>query len=74
MMSSIEVPNDNDKNFGGEDTKLQTTKGKEPTKVFYLRILMKFSLCYDLIKLSKKSSIVILPFISDALDSTKNLP
>ena len=33
MMSTIEVPNDDDKNFGGEETKLNISKGTKPTKV-----------------------------------------
>ena len=33
MMSTIEVPNDDDKNFGGEETKFNISKGTTPTKV-----------------------------------------
>ena len=32
-MSTIEVPNDDDKNFGGLETKLNITKGEKPPKV-----------------------------------------
>ena len=34
MMNTIEVPNDDGKNFGGAETKFNVTKGKEPVKVF----------------------------------------
>ena len=33
-MNTIEVPNDDGKNFGGAETKFDITKGKEPVKVF----------------------------------------
>ena len=33
MMSTIEVPNDDEKNFGGVETKLNITKGEKPPKV-----------------------------------------
>ena len=33
MMSTIEVPNDDGKNFGGVESKLNVTKGKQPVKV-----------------------------------------
>ena len=33
MMSTIEVPNDDGKNFGGVETKFNVTKGKKPVKV-----------------------------------------
>ena len=33
MMSTIEVPNDDGKNFGGVETKLNVTKRKKPVKV-----------------------------------------
>ena len=33
MMSTIEVPNDDGKNFGGVESKLNVTKGKKPVKV-----------------------------------------
>ena len=34
MMNTIEVPNDDGKNFGGTETKFNVTKGKQPIKVF----------------------------------------
>ena len=42
MMSTIEVPNDDGKNFGGVESKLNVTKGKQPVKVSNKFILISF--------------------------------
>ena len=64
-MSTIEVPNDDEKNFGGAETKLNITKGEKPPKVnlknyyFHLNIILCFAFYYF-----GKSNLLKLDFLS----------